>query len=63
MKTTAKISLALILSFFASVFAMDDKGWASIYESLAAFEDRENQDVCPGCFNRPGYVKPIINNL
>ena len=40
---------------------MDEDGWASIYESIAAFEDRPGGDA--RIFNRPGYVKPIITNL
>lgn len=40
---------------------MDEKGWASIYESIAAFENRPNGDA--RIFNRPDYVKPIITNL
>jgi hypothetical protein len=40
---------------------MDDKGYASIYESIAAFENRAGGDA--RIFNRPGYVKPIITNL
>ena len=41
--------------------AMDEDGWASIYESIAAFEDRPGGDA--RYFNRPDYVKPIITNL
>ena len=64
MKKTAKKTILIILGAVASVCAMDDKGWASIYESLAAFEDRANPDPSVArFFNRPGYVKPIIDNL
>ena len=51
----------LILAAFimgATAFAMDDSGWATEYESLAAFD---SQIAKYG--NRPGYVKPIIDNL
>lgn len=61
MKTLAKISLAIFLGSTTIVNAMDSEGWASIYESLAAFENRAGGN--PAIFNRPGYVKPIINNL
>ena len=60
MKTLAKLSLAFLVGAVSFASAMDENGWASIYESIAAFEDR------PGAgspFNRPGYVKPIIDNL
>ena len=61
MKTLAKISLAIVAGLSTFATAMDDKGWASIYESIAAFEDRPGGDA--RIFNRPGYVKPIIDNL
>ena len=61
MKTLAKISLAIVAGLSTFATAMDDKGWASIYESIAAFEDRPDGDA--RIFNRPGYVKPIIDNL
>jgi hypothetical protein len=60
MKTFAKLSIAFLAGAVSYASAMDENGWASIYESIAAFEDR------PGAgapFNRPGYVKPIIENL
>lgn len=60
MKTLAKLSIAFLAGAVSFASAMDENGWASIYESIAAFEDR------PGAgapFNRPGYVKPIIENL
>lgn len=60
MKTFAKLSIAFLAGAVSFASAMDENGWASIYESIAAFEDR------PGAgapFNRPGYVKPIIENL
>lgn len=60
-KMTLKFTLALALCGATATFAMDDKGWASIYESIAAFENRPNGDA--RIFNRPGYVKPIITNL
>jgi len=37
---------------------MDENGWASTYESLAAFDSS-----IPVYGNRTGYVKPIIDNL
>lgn len=61
MKTCAKFFLTAILGFTAAVNAMDENGWASIHETIAAFEDRPG-DVT-GWFNRPGYVKPIVTNL
>jgi len=60
MKTLAKYTIAILMGASTIASAMDENGWASIYESIAAFEDR------PGAgapFNRPGYVKPIIENL
>ena len=42
----------------SSIFAMDENGWASTYESLAAFDSN-----IPIYGNRPDYVKPIIDNL
>ena len=61
MKQHFKLFLISGLCLAATVGAMDDKGYASIYESIAAFEDRPGGD--PKMFNRPGYVKPIIGNL
>ena len=65
MKTPFKQLLIAGLCLAAVAHAMDDKGYASIYESIAAFEDRPADK--PGyearIFNRPGYVKPIITNL
>jgi hypothetical protein len=43
-----------------SVFAMDEDGWASTYESLSAFQ---SDNTFNPYANRPGYVKPIIDNL
>lgn len=57
MKTLPRLALAISLVVSAS-FAMDDNGWASSYESIAAF-DKSN----PLFGNRPGYVKPIITNI
>lgn len=54
--------LAFASSIFAlcasATFAMDDNGWASTYESLAAFDSK-----IAILGNRSGYVKPIIDNL
>lgn len=61
MKKLAKFTTAIILA--AAAFANAD--WASIYHTLIAFDERVFDDA--GNFladaNRPGYVKPIINNL
>ena len=61
MKNFPKILLPLLL--VSAVFAQDwdEDGWASTYASMAAFENRPDGD--PELFNRPGYVKPIIDNL
>ncbi|SHL08534.1 DUF6588 family protein [Fibrobacter sp. UWEL] len=58
MKKLAKLSSIVALLASAASFAMDDQGWASTYESLAAFDSK-----IPVYGNRPGYVKPIITNL
>lgn len=61
MKTPFKLLLVSGLCLAAAASAMGDKGYASIYESIAAFD---NSDVGDSrMFNRPGYVKPIITNL
>jgi len=61
MKSPIKNALPLVICLAAVATAMDDKGYASIYESIAAFEDRPGGEA--RIFNRPGYVKPIITNL
>lgn len=61
MKTFAKFTIAILAGAFSIATAMDDKGWASIYESIAAFENKPDGDA--RIFNRPGYVRPIIENL
>ena len=65
MKTPFKLLLTAGLCLAAMATAMDDNGYASIYESIAAFENRSKDK--PGydarIFNRPDYVKPIITNL
>ena len=61
MNSPIKIALPLVICLAAVANAMDDKGYASIYESIAAFESRPGGDA--RIFNRPGYVKPIITNL
>ena len=54
-----KIALtALFILGASTVFAMDENGWASTYESMSAFDSK-----IPEIGNRPGYVKPIIDNL
>ncbi len=58
MKTISRIGLFLSITLFSSVFAMDEDGWATTYESLSAFDKS-----APLYGNRPGYVKPIITNL
>lgn len=63
MNKLAQISTAIILG--AAALANAGGNWASIYHSLIAFDERVFDDA--GNFladaNRPGYVKPIINNL
>ncbi|MBR2198052.1 MAG: hypothetical protein IJ909_06460 [Fibrobacter sp.] len=61
MKSPFKLLLVSGLCLAAVATAMDDKGYASIYESIAAFENRAGGDA--RIFNRPDYVKPIITNL
>ena len=61
MKTLVKYTFAIILGAASIASAMDENGWATIYETLAAFENRPGGDA--RIFNRPGYVKPIIDNL
>lgn len=50
--------IATIILGTSALFAMDEKGWASTYESMSAFDSK-----IPVFGNRPGYVKPIIDNL
>lgn len=61
MKIFPKILFSLLMA--TSVFAQewDEDGWASTYATMAAFEARA--DGNPLLFGRPGYVKPIIDNL
>ena len=61
MKTFAKYTIAILMGASVMAQAMDENGWASIYESIAAFENRPGGDA--RIFNRPGYVKPIVENL
>ncbi len=65
MKSPIKIALPLVMCLVAMANAMDEKGYASIYESIAAFEDRpqDKPNYDARIFNRPGYVKPIVANL
>ena len=49
---------ATIILGISTAFAIDSKGWATTYESLSAFDS-----TIPGYGNRPGYVKPIVDNL
>lgn len=58
MKTISRIAVVLTLATTAISFAMDEDGWATSYESIAAF-DKSN----PLYGNRPDYVKPIITNI
>ena len=60
MKTLAKLTFAFLIGATSFATAKDENGWATIYETIAAFEDRPSA-AAP--FNRPGYVKPIIENL
>lgn len=55
--------LAIITTFIlgtSAIFGMDEDGWASTYESLSAFQSDNTSNPFA---NRPGYVKPIIDNL
>lgn len=61
MKIISRIALTVGCIAATATFAMDEKGWASTYESMAAFENRVGGN--PLIFNRPDYVKPIIDNL
>lgn len=61
MKNFPKILLPLLLVSVVFAQEWDEDGWASTYASMAAFENRPDGD--PELFNRPGYVKPIIDNL
>lgn len=54
----SKIICAAALCGTVSAFAMDENGWASIYESIGAFDS--NIPVYGG---RSGYVQPIISKL
>jgi len=54
----SKIICAAALCGTVSSFAMDAEGWASIYESIGAFDS-----TIPGYGGRKGYVQPIINKL
>ncbi len=67
MKALAKISLAFLIGTASNALAWDEGGWASTFESIAAFESRPdgNPFDINGklIYNRPGYVKPIIDNL
>lgn len=47
--------IATLLLGTSSVFSMEEGGWATTYESLSAFDSQLGA--------RPGYVKPIIDNL
>lgn len=58
MKKFAFLSTLIALCASTLSFSMDENGWASTYESLAAFDSK-----IPVFGNRPGYVKPIIDNL
>lgn len=56
---------AFLILGLGSAFATDDDGWASTYESLSAFQKSpvsKDSSLNPYA-NRPGYVKPIIDNL
>lgn len=57
--------IATLIIGVSSIFAMDENGWASTYESLSAFQSNPiapDGSINPYA-NRPGYVKPIIDNL
>ena len=51
---------AAILLGASATFAIDEDGWASTFESLSAFQSDKTFNIYA---NRPGYVKPIIDNL
>lgn len=56
---------AFLILGLGSAFATDEDGWASTYESLSAFQKSpvsKDSSLNPYA-NRPGYVKPIIDNL
>lgn len=53
-----KLFLAALLMGATAASAMDEKGWATEFESLSAFDSQ-----IPVYGDRPGYVKPIIDNL
>ena len=56
---------AFLVLGLGSAFATDEDGWASTYESLSAFQKSpvsKDSSLNPYA-NRPGYVKPIIDNL
>ena len=57
--------LASIILSLGSAFATDENGWASTYESLSAFQKSpvSKDGTLNPYANRPGYVKPIIDNL
>lgn len=57
--------LASIILGLGSAFATDENGWASTYESLSAFQKSpvSKDGTLNPYANRPGYVKPIIDNL
>ena len=55
---------AFLILGLGSAFATDEDGWASTYESLSAFQKTVSKDGSLNPYaNRPGYVKPIIDNL
>ncbi len=56
---------AFLILGLGSAFATDEDGWASTYESLSAFQKSPvSKDGSSNPYaNRPGYVKPIIDNL
>ena len=57
--------LASVILSLGTAFATDENGWASTYESLSAFQKSPvSRDGSLNLYaNRPGYVKPIIDNL
>lgn len=61
MKIFPKIIFSILLASSAFAQEWDEDGWASTYATMAAFEYRA--DGNPLLFGRPGYVKPIIDNL
>lgn len=57
MKNISRFILAFSLTIASTTFAMDENGWATVPEILSAFDSKAPFG------NRPGYVKPLVNNI